>query len=165
MQANNIFSVQTSYQYDFLNRNLPRVIRSNGTVEDFDPRCIKNSIMKETSIPEHDAHVITEEIMRKLLSLEQKTITAPFIREQVCIVLHDHNPKWRFEYTRLGIPYNDFKEQWSDSFEGINDQHDLDNGAMEKILSSMDKKKLVEMVRRMARDYIGVRNNIKTHEP
>lgn len=164
MQANNLLPVETSYQYDFLSRNLPRVIRSDGTVEDFNAGRIRDSILRETTITMHEANAVTEEIMRKLLSSEQKIITAPFIREQTCSVLHERNPKWRFEYTRLGIPFHDFKKHWSDFFDQISDDDDLDNGIIDTILEKMDKKKLVELIRRMAKDYVGVRNNIKNYE-
>ncbi|MHA1793258.1 MAG: ATP cone domain-containing protein [Promethearchaeota archaeon] len=161
MQANNIKHVQTDYLDDFVLRNLPGVIRSDGTTERFDPDRIINSLLKETTIPEEEAKRVTEEIVIKFLNSEHELITAPFIREQVCSILFRKNPTWRFEYTRLGIPFYNFKIISGGFFDRFKKSSELTDDVMEKIISTLDKKVLAELIRRMAKDYIGVRNKIR----
>lgn len=149
-----------SAEYEFITRNLPSVFRSNGKIEKFDPERIIASLMSETSITEEKAKEVAGEFVIKMLSSEHRVVTAPFIREQICSILFQKNPKWRYEYTRLGMPFRDFEEICKGYFDQYCSSSEID-GSIDHIVSSLDKKTLGEIVRRMAKDYVGVRNNIR----
>lgn len=146
--------------YDFVTRNLPKVVRSDGTKERFEPDRIISSLLQETSIPEDIAKQVAEEITIVLLNSEQEMVTAPFIREQLCSILYKKNPRWRFEYTRLGLPFHDFQALSTGFFDRFKTEKELDERAIDDVLTTLTKAQLADLVRRMAKDYIGVRNSI-----
>lgn len=149
---------------DFMLRNLPSVVRSDGTTERFEPNRIITSLLEETTIPAEEANKVAEEIVIDFLDSEHKMVTAPFVREQVCSILFRRNPRWRFEYTRLGVPFHDFQKICTGFFDKFKSTDDLNEKSMEKMLLSLDKRMLAELVQRMAKDYIGVRNKINESE-
>lgn len=149
-----------SAQSEFVIRNLPSVFRSNGKVEKFDPERIMASLLSETSITEEKAKEVTGEFVIKMLNSEHPEVTAPFIREQICSILFQKNPTWRFEYTRLGMPFRDFEAICKGYFDQYRSSSEID-GSIDRIVAAMDKETLEEIVRRMAKDYVGVRNNIR----
>jgi transcriptional regulator NrdR family protein len=159
-----IKTLGTGDEEGFMARNLPSVVRSDGTVEEFDPQRILDSVREETSITEEAAREVTSDIMLKLLNAGHEVVTAPFIREQVCSLLYSREPKWRFQYTRLGMPYHDFRESYGDFFDQFEDWDDLNESFVAKVIAELDPLRLVEMVRRMAKDYIGVRNDLDDYE-
>lgn len=146
----------------FFERHLPVVERSDGTAERFVPSRIVNSLISETSICAEDAAKVTEKTVIRLLNTPQKTVTAPFIREQVCDILYRMNPMWRFEYTRLGMPFKDFDILCGSFLKEFKDINDIDERVVENIMSDIDNAKLVQILKRMFRDYVGVRNNIES---
>ncbi|MHA1680964.1 MAG: hypothetical protein ACTSUE_08140 [Promethearchaeota archaeon] len=160
MEVNDIKQSQSRQWDDFVLRNLPSVIRSDGTTERFEPDRIISSLLEETTIPEEEASEVTGEIVIKFLNSEHPLVTAPFIREQVCSILFKKNPRWRFEYTRLGMPFHDFEKMCTGLFDQFKRSDELSEKTVERVISSLDKKTLAELVRRMAKDYIGVRNKI-----
>lgn len=162
MQANKL-ETQSNDPYEFLTRNLPRVARSDGTIEEFNPNRISDSIMREIpSISYEQAKSITEDVVRRFLSSENDVITAPSIREQVCSILHGLNAKWRFEYSRLGIPFHDFNESWGGFFEGISDKNL--SMSIDEALSKMDDGRKNDLLRMIARNYIDVKNRIQKYD-
>lgn len=144
---------------EFFVKNLPLVERTDGTIEPFNPNRIRDSIIKETGISEEFANKITLDVIKKLISLDYELVTAPFIRETVCALL----PLiLRYKYTRLGIPYFDFKMDYKQFFDQFKDCADLtDENIMTKIIAEMKPKKLINLIKRIAKDYIGVRNKIQ----
>ncbi|MBN2150248.1 MAG: hypothetical protein JW839_02260 [Candidatus Lokiarchaeota archaeon] len=161
MEANNGNEAGSSKWNDFVSRNLPNVVRSDGKTERFDPNRIISSLLRETSIGEVEAKEVTEEITVKLLSSGHDMVTAPFIREQLCSIMYRKNPVWRFEYTRLGLPFRDFEKLLTGFFDKFKVESDLDEKGIQDVITTLDKRQLAELVRRMAKDYIGVRNSIK----
>jgi transcriptional regulator NrdR family protein len=151
--------LRESAEVEFVTRNLPSILKSNGKIEKFDPERIIISLLNETSITEEKAKEVTWEIMIKLLNSDQGTVTAPFLREQICSILFNKNPKWRFEYTRLGMPFRDFEKICNGYFDQYRSGAEID-GSIDQIVSVLDKKTLGEMVRHMVKDYVGVRNHI-----
>lgn len=148
-----------SVEVEFMLRNMPSILRSSGEVEKFDPHRIMDSLLKETSITEEKAREVTWEVMIKMLTSDQKVLTAPFIREQVCTILFQKNPKWRFEYTRLGMAFHDFEKICNGYFNKYRSVSQIE-GSIDKIILTLDNATLGEIVSRMAKDYIGVRNRI-----
>jgi len=147
-----------------MKRNLPSVVRSDGTVEEFDADRIIGSLLRETSITREAAGEIASEMVVRLLSSGHKVVTAPFIREQLCSLLYGASPKWRFQYTRLGTPYHDFKRRYGEFFDRFEDCEDLGRDFRDRVIAALPPKDLVEIVRRTAKDYIGVRNKIAEYE-
>lgn len=145
----------------FFNRNRPQVVRSDGTTERFNPSRITQSILRETDISKKDARKVTETVSRILLTSDMRLVTAPFIREQVCGVLYDIDPKLRFQYTRLGMPYNDFKNRYGDLFDQFATVSDMGKKDItEKVIAEMQPDKIIEFIWRVGKEYIGVRNDI-----
>jgi len=148
-----------SPEAEFIIRNLPSVARGNGNIEKFDPERIMSSLLAETSITEEKAREVTWEFLLKMLNFEQPTVTAPFIREQLCSILFQKNPKWRFEYTRLGMPYRDFERISNGRLDEFVSSSEIE-ASIEEIVARLDQKTLGEIVCHMAKDYIGVRQHI-----
>ena len=68
-------------------------------------------MLKETSLSKGDARKITEQAIRFLISVNLKLITAPLIREVVNVqLLRNGFEKERLQYTRIGLPFYDLKE-------------------------------------------------------
>ncbi|GAG87258.1 unnamed protein product [marine sediment metagenome] len=96
-------------QLDF-KKFLPTVLTRNGACV-FYPGFIYRSLLRETSLSKIDAHKITEQVLRFLISANLKLITAPLIREVVNVhLLKNGFEKERLQYTRIGLPFYDLKE-------------------------------------------------------
>lgn len=149
----------------FFKRNLPKVTGSDGKLRDFDGSRIKKSILKETSADRDVAEYVETEMKRVLLHSDHERITAPYIREIACSILYDVNPQYRDEYTRLGMPYADFEDAYGEIFKDLSDWKNLTpQDVYEAIIPKLNSMELIEMVYRLARDYIGVRNNIERYK-
>lgn len=143
---------------DFITRNCPLVLRSDGNREHFNVNRIATSLLRETSVPKDEIYPIIASVTKVLLQARVATVTAPFIREQVCNILYRRNPKWRFEYTRLGMPYFDFEKKYGDLFEGV----DLENGdELDRLFSTMDRGELIDIAKGIVHDFAGVRKRIR----
>ncbi len=160
--------------YDFFIRNMPKVLPSDASKpQEFNPFRIKKSILKETSInrdtdhPEEIADEIVKNVCRILLDLKinkgYDLVTARYIREVVCSILQQYNRKWRSEYTTMGIPYADFKRDFGHLFDDIEKWEDVD-GIYSKIIGTINSAEVINLIFRIVRDYIGVRNDIKDFE-
>lgn len=148
----------------FIERNLPMVVGSDGKTRIFDEKRITDSILRETTAPIEVATYVTTEIKKMLLVARKKVVTAPYIREKVCDVLFNINEKWRSEYTRLGIPYADFKKSYGHIFDEIEDWKNLTpQDIYNHIVPKMNSVEIIELIFRIAKDYVGVRNNIESH--
>ena len=90
---------------------LPKVFRTEGNMESFDPSKISNSITKETGMKEKDANHITELVVRRIISSGIRFLSGPHIREIVCSVLSEqHFEQERKLYTRIGMPLMDYEK-------------------------------------------------------
>ncbi|MFX1374364.1 MAG: anaerobic ribonucleoside-triphosphate reductase [Promethearchaeota archaeon] len=90
---------------------LPKVFRTEGTIADFDPSKIFESILKETRMIESEAKQITELVVRRIISSGIKFLSGPHIREIVCSILsEEHFENERKLYTRIGMPLMDYEE-------------------------------------------------------
>ncbi len=90
---------------------LPKVFRTEGDLTDFDPSRIFDSIVKETRLSEDKAKMITELVVRRIISSGIKFLSGPHIREIVCSILSEqHFEDERKLYTRIGMPLMDYEE-------------------------------------------------------
>ena len=87
-----------------------RVRTSKTSMERFDRGKIVESLIKETEIQKEMAERIAKGVERELERLKLGYVTAPLIREIVCVKLLEHGlEKERARYTRLGMPVYDVK--------------------------------------------------------
>ena len=94
-----------------VNRLLPKVFKTEGDFQEFDPSKIFDSLRKETEMSEENAQKVTELTVRRIISSGMEFLSGPHIREIVCSVLSEQ----RFEqerklYTRIGMPLMDYEE-------------------------------------------------------
>jgi len=167
MQVNNInisrVLALSDEQAKFLDRQLPKVVGSDGTTRIFDGGRIKSSMLKEIDdLPEDVAEAITLEVTTLLLGHD--VVTAPMIRELACGVLYRFNPKWRYQYTRLGIPYWNFKEKYGAVFDKLNiDWRKLTKeDILYEVIPTIDPFDLCSLVKMIGKDYLGVKNIIES---
>jgi len=95
-----------------VNKLLPRVLSKDGC-NDFNPELIKESLLRETSLNECQADMITLESARLAVLIGRKIekLTAPIIREIVEITMLQNGFELnRLEYTRIGISRHDIEE-------------------------------------------------------
>lgn len=165
MQVNNInfdkILPLTDEHFYFLDRNMPKVVKSDGTLHVFDGERIKHSMLNEIKdLPEDIAHYVTLEVSRALLGHE--IVTAPNIREIACGVLHRIKPIWRFQYTRLGIPYYNFKKDFGKLFDGFDSWEELDDDyVMNVVIPKMKPNEIVKLIKLLGKDYLGVTKKIE----
>lgn len=96
---------------DKINNLIPFILKKNSIQEKFDPNRIYNSLLKETSISEENAKKVTEDVVRFLVSIDLKIVTAPLIREIANVqLLKLKLEKERLEYTRIGFPRYDLNK-------------------------------------------------------
>jgi len=101
---------KTEDSYVDFKKFLPLVQTRNGTCI-FHLGFIYRSLLRETSLSKGDAHRITEEVIRFLISANLKLITAPLIREVVNVhLLKNGFEKERLQYTRIGLPFYDLNQ-------------------------------------------------------
>ena len=94
----------------FLRNLLPKVFRTEGDVVEFDPSKIEQSIIKETGLDKKATDMITEIVVRRIISSGIKFLSGPHIREIVCSVLSEqHFEDQRKLYTRIGMPLMDYE--------------------------------------------------------
>ncbi|MFX1417367.1 MAG: hypothetical protein ACFE9N_00455 [Promethearchaeota archaeon] len=106
---------------------LPIVLSKNGN-SIFHPGFIYRSLLRETTISKLNAQKITEEVLRFLISANLKIITAPLIREVVNVhLLKNGFEKERLQYTRIGLPFYDLKELFTNT--------ENDEGVISKIIN------------------------------
>jgi hypothetical protein len=88
-----------------------RVESTDGTISDFDPQKIIDSLIKETGLDKEKAIQVTTNVLRRLSALNLKFIPAPHLRELVCGELTSMGlNEYRSQYTRLGIPIYDVRK-------------------------------------------------------
>jgi ribonucleoside-triphosphate reductase len=86
----------------------PQVRTSRIQFEEFDPKRIKNSLIREAGLSEGMAEKIAMEVTDRIHKLSLNFLSAPLIRELVCVALLEHNlERARAQYTRLGLPLYD----------------------------------------------------------
>jgi len=92
----------------YLKGNIPKVRTSLSTFEDFDVAQISKSLAEETNISEETAKKIAKAVEKQIGKLNLEFVTAPLIREIVCVeLLKNGFEKERKLYTRLGMPVYD----------------------------------------------------------
>jgi len=83
-------------------------INGKKVVQKFDVFRIVNSLEKETTLDPEQLEVVITEFYRAAFQMDPPFMTAPMIREMLCFIMMRGNlPMHRFEYTRLGLPFND----------------------------------------------------------
>lgn len=88
---------------------LPKVKKSDGTEEEFDPNRIIDALTRETGLNIDSAKKISEKLSRKLIARDPTFLTSPLIREMVNSLLIEHGfEAERKKHTRIGIPLFDF---------------------------------------------------------
>ena len=93
-----------------MNIQLPNVSRKDG-YEPFDRDKIYTSLSKETTLSYGDAAFIADKVTRFIFANNLKFLSGPLIREIVNVKLLEFGfEKQRLEYTRIGLPYYDFKK-------------------------------------------------------
>lgn len=96
-------------EFNLVKHMLPNVINSKLEVVKFKPEAIINSLSLETDATRDEANLITLEVIRKIISANLKILTAPLIRELVnATLLSKGFELYRYQYTRLGLPFYDF---------------------------------------------------------
>jgi len=101
---------EKSLESGFLKNLLPNVSLTEGDVVPFDPLKIKQSIMKETGLEQKSADLITELVVRRIISSSISFLSGPHIREIVCSILSEqHYEDERKLYTRIGMPLMDYE--------------------------------------------------------
>lgn len=96
-------------EFNLVKHMLPNVINSKLEVVKFKPEAIINSLSLETDATRDEANLITLEVIRKIISANLKILTAPLIRELVNATLLSKGLElYRYQYTRLGLPFYDF---------------------------------------------------------
>ena len=94
-----------------MNIEIPEVSKASGINQVFEPNRIFSSLIKETTLSNYEASLITEATTRLIVSLNLKFLSGPLIREIVNVQLLQHGfEKARLEYTRIGFPYHDLTE-------------------------------------------------------
>jgi len=96
-------------EFNLVKHMLPNVINSKLEVVKFKPEAIINSLSLETDATRDEANLVTLEVIRKIISANLKILTAPLIRELVnATLLSKGFELYRYQYTRLGLPFYDF---------------------------------------------------------
>ncbi len=96
-------------EFNLVKHMLPNVINSKLEVVKFKPEAIINSLSLETDATRDEANLVTLEVIRKIISANLKILTAPLIRELVNATLLSKGLElYRYQYTRLGLPFYDF---------------------------------------------------------
>lgn len=85
-----------------------KVRTSFSTFEDFDRNKITKSLIEETNLNKEIAEKIAKKVEKTIKKLNLEFVTAPLIREMVCVeLLKNGFEKERKLYTRLGMPVYD----------------------------------------------------------
>jgi len=101
------FSMSSEQTVDSL-KYFPQVRTSKIQFEQFDPNKIKLSLIRETGLSEHEAEAIALKVAERIRGLGLSFLSAPLIRELVCVTLLEHGFEGaRAKYTRLGLPVSD----------------------------------------------------------
>ena len=99
-------------EFELVKHLLPDVINSNLDIVKFKPEAIIDSLLLETDATHAEAVLITLDVIRKIISSNLSTLTAPLIRELVnSTMLTKGFELYRYQYTRLGIPFYDFGQK------------------------------------------------------
>jgi anaerobic ribonucleoside-triphosphate reductase len=88
---------------------LPKVKKSNGKEEEFNPKRITDALIIETGLNCDSAKKISDLLSRKLIATNPTYLTSPLIREMVNSILIEHGfEEERKKHTRIGFPLYDF---------------------------------------------------------
>lgn len=83
---------------------------SKSLLEEFNPKKIVDSLIREAGLEQNKAEIIAAEVEEELSSMKLKYVTSPLIREIVNVKLLEHGMETeRARYTRLGMPVYDVK--------------------------------------------------------
>lgn len=94
----------------YIKNLLPKVFQSKGDVVDFNPLKIEESLIKETGMDKDEAKIVTEFVVRRIISAGIKFLSGPHIRELVCSILSEKGYEVeRKLYTRIGMPLKDYE--------------------------------------------------------
>lgn len=102
---------------EYLNNLIPFILKKNSKKEIFEPNKIYDSLLKETSISEENARKVTDNVVRFLVNINIKLITAPLIREVTNVQLLKLGlEKERLENTRIGFPRYDLAQIYDNNY-------------------------------------------------
>ena len=144
-----------------MNLNLmPKVIDKTLKKKDFQPNLIYESLLRETSLTEEEAGLITEQTTRCVITISGNVshITAPMIREICNSVMLKHGFEiQRLENTRIGFPYFELKNL----LENEPEDEDGDEEILEHVLTEFyNVKNLIKTIEKLnKRGKINGKNN------
>ena len=93
-----------------MNNLLPQVHSKKG-LQDYESVKIYNSLLKETTLKDYQAHEVCNLTTRRIVSNKITWLSGAHIREIVCSVMAENGYyKERLQYTRVGIPYYDLEK-------------------------------------------------------
>lgn len=96
---------------NMIKKLLPKVHNSKNEFVEFDPKFIIDSIIRETNIGKNMANKLTTQLVKELVQLNLKYLTAPQIREMLCAIMIEKELfKDRLKYTRIGFPFYDINK-------------------------------------------------------
>jgi len=102
-----VFYLTLEQRVDSL-KYFPHVRTSRIQFDEFNPKRIQASLVREAGLSEEMAEKISMEVTDRIHKLNLKFLSAPLIRELVCVALLEHNLEYaRAQYTRLGLPLYD----------------------------------------------------------
>ena len=102
---------------EYLNNLIPFILKKNSKKETFDQKRIYDSLLKETNISEENAKKVTDNVVRFLVNINLKLITAPLIREITNVQLLKLGlEKERLENTRIGFPRYDLTQIYNSKY-------------------------------------------------
>ncbi|TFF90330.1 MAG: hypothetical protein EU548_03580 [Promethearchaeota archaeon] len=94
-----------------MNIEIPTVSKASGKHQEFDSAKIFNSLRKETTLTFSQAHFVTKDVVKFIITSSIKFLSGPLIREIVNVILLQHGlEKQRLEYTRIGFPMHDLEQ-------------------------------------------------------
>ncbi|HDJ26045.1 MAG TPA: anaerobic ribonucleoside-triphosphate reductase [Candidatus Bathyarchaeota archaeon] len=101
-------SLEKSLNEVELKRLLPKVRTSKLTMEEFDPRKIAESLVREAGLDRRTAEEVAAEVMELVIRAKLRFLSAPLIRELVNYALLERGlEEARKRYTRVGMPVYD----------------------------------------------------------
>lgn len=96
------------------------IVNGELVLKNFDGSRIRDSLIRECKMSKKDAETITEDTISMLVGLEVPFLTAPLVREFVCISLYKHGFEIeRYMYTRMGTQFADYDERYKSGKETI----------------------------------------------
>jgi len=132
---------------------LPKVKKSNGKEEEFNPNRIIDALMIETGLNYDSAKKISEDLSRKLIVRNPIFLTSPLIREMVNSLLIEYGfEEERKKHTRIGVPLYDFSIRYK-AFKELKKS----NKPFSVVEHALDKEKCKNQIfKQVEREYLSL---------